>query len=71
MGSDCNDLSELGAEAEISLGKEMEKHVVTAPTVVSLPQGFPHCPLKITRLYKPFIFWDISLQPQNPPPTKH
>jgi hypothetical protein len=71
MGSDCNDLSELGAEAEISLGKEMEKHVVTAPAIVALHQGFPHCPLKINKLHKPFIFWDISLQPQNPPPTKH
>ena len=56
MGADCNDLSELGAEAEISMGKERERHIINKPTVVVQPQTFPHLPLTITKLYKPFIF---------------
>jgi hypothetical protein len=56
IGADVNDLSELGGEAEMSLGKEMERHIITTPTAVVLPRGFPHCPLAITKLDKPFIF---------------
>ena len=56
MGADTNDLSELGAEVEMSMGKEMERHIITTPTVIVQPKGFPHCPLTVTRLYKPFIF---------------
>jgi hypothetical protein len=56
MGADCNDLSELGAEAELCLGKEKEVHVINKPTVVVVPKIVPHCPLQITKLYKPFIY---------------
>jgi len=56
MGADTNDLSELGAEAEMSMGKEMERHIITTPTIVVQPKGFPHCPLAINKVYKPFIF---------------
>jgi len=56
MGADTNDLSELGAEVEMSMGKEMERHVITTPTIVQQPKGFPHCPLVVTKLDKPFIF---------------
>ena len=68
MGADCNDLGELGAECEISLGKEMERHTVTTPTVVALPKGVPHCPLAVNKLHKPFVFWDISLKIASVPP---
>jgi hypothetical protein len=56
IGVDTNDLSQLGAECEMYMGKEGEKHVITEPTVVIQPQGFPHCPLVVTKLEKPFIF---------------
>jgi hypothetical protein len=56
IGADCNDLSELGAEVEMYMGKEMERHVITRPTVVVQPRGFPHCPLVVTKVEKPFIF---------------
>lgn len=56
IGSDTNDLSVLGAEAEMCIGKEMERHIITTPTVVALPKGLPHCPLAVTKLDKPFIF---------------
>jgi hypothetical protein len=56
LGADTDDLGYLGAEAELSLGKEQEKHLITSPTVAVMPKGFPHCPLTITKLEKPFIF---------------
>ncbi len=59
MGTDLNDLSRLGAEAEIYLGKEMERHVINAPTAVVIPGGLAHCPLVITRVDRPMILTDI------------
>jgi hypothetical protein len=56
IGADMNDLSDLGAEAEMSLGKEQEKHIINTPTALVMPKGFPHCPVTITKLDKPFIF---------------
>lgn len=56
MGADPDDLTELGGEAELYMGKEMEKHVINKPTIAVQPQGFHHCPLVVTRLEKPFIF---------------
>lgn len=56
MGADCNDLSYLGAEVEMYMGKEMEKHVVTQPCVAIQPKGHPHCPLIVNKQEKPWIF---------------
>jgi uncharacterized RmlC-like cupin family protein len=68
MGTDLNDLSQLGGEAEIYLGKEMERHVVTSPTAVVVPGGLAHCPLVITRVDRPIILCDIRPF-GSPPPT--
>jgi hypothetical protein len=56
MGADCNDLGELGAEAELYMGKEMEKHVITKPCVAIQPKGHAHCPLIVNKQDKPWIF---------------
>jgi hypothetical protein len=56
LGADTNDLSYLGAEIEVCLGKEQEKHLINTPTVAVMPKGFPHCPVTITKVEKPFIF---------------
>lgn len=56
IGTDTNDLTRLGAEVEMAMGKELERHMFDTPTAVVLPQGFPHCPLAITKLTSPFIF---------------
>jgi uncharacterized RmlC-like cupin family protein len=58
LGMDTNDLSQLGGEVEVSLGDEMEKHLVTQPTAVVIPAGLPHNPLTITKVDKPFILLD-------------
>ena len=60
-GGNPADPEDFGAEVVIYLGKEMEKHVFTSPTIVNLPQGFPHCPLEITRVDRPIIQLEIML----------
>jgi hypothetical protein len=42
-------------------GEEMEKHVFTRPTIVSLPPGLPHCPLEVVRVDSPIIQIEIML----------
>lgn len=61
MGTDMNDLSKLGGEVEVSLGKEEEKHIISEPTAIAIPKGFPHLPAVIKRAYNPFLFMTISL----------
>ena len=56
LGTDPNDLSQLGGEYMMCIGEEMERHVVTVPSIMHLPKGLPHCPLYITRVDKPLIF---------------
>jgi uncharacterized RmlC-like cupin family protein len=58
LGMDSDDLSELGGEAEICLGEEMERHLITRPSAVVVPAGLPHNPLTITKVRKPFILLD-------------
>ncbi len=60
-GGNPNDPEDFGAEVVIYLGEEMEKHVFTSPTIVYLPEGFPHCPLEITRVDRPIIQLEIML----------
>jgi hypothetical protein len=60
-GGNPNDPEDFGAEVVLYLGEEMEKHVFTRPTIVSLPEGFPHCPLEITRVDRPIIQIEIML----------
>jgi hypothetical protein len=68
IGIDLNDLSRLGAEAEICLGKEMERHLIDVPTAVVIPGGLAHNPLVITRIDRPMILIDVRPF-GSPPPT--
>jgi hypothetical protein len=59
MSTDTSDLSNLGGEAELCLGKEMERHIINEPCAVVLPKGFLHLPLTITKIDRPFILTDV------------
>ena len=63
IGADTNDLSKLGGEIEVSLGKEEEKHLISEPTAILVPKGLPHLPAVIRRVYDPFLFMTVSLNP--------
>lgn len=67
MGADTSDLTQLGGEAEIALGKEMELFKITRPTAVIVPGGLAHNPLTITRVDKPFIMTDVRPYGMEPP----
>lgn len=59
LGSDPGNLYDLGGEAEFALGKEKELHVINKPTAVICPDNFPHCPLTITKVDRPFFLMDL------------
>ena len=61
FGYDPDDLRYLGSDMEISLGKELEKHTFSVPTVVVAPKALPHCPLVTERVYKPFGHFHLAL----------
>jgi hypothetical protein len=60
IGGNPENIDDLGAEVHICLGDELEEHVITSATVVSIPPGMKHCPLKVTKITRPFIFLEIS-----------
>lgn len=62
-GGNPMDIRDFGAEVELSLGEEMEKHVISTTTVVHIPKGLIHCPLNFKRVDRPIIFMNISLTP--------
>jgi len=64
IGSNPADAKDLGAEIELSLGEEGEKHVIDTATVICIPKGLIHCPLNFTRISKPVLFCNIYLAPE-------
>jgi len=67
IGGDPTDVRDLGAEVEVCLGEEGEKHVIDTATVVSIPAGLIHCPLNIKNVKKPIVFLEVSLTPKYKP----
>ncbi len=48
-------LCDFGAEVELCLGEEEEKHIINSSTVVYIPKGFPHCPIVFKTVTKPIV----------------
>jgi hypothetical protein len=63
VGGNPMDFQDFGAEVELSLGEEMEKHTISTATFVYVPKGLVHCPIEFKRVDKPIIFCAISLTP--------
>ncbi len=63
-GGNPLDVTEFGAEIEISLGEEGEKHIIDSPTLIHIPPGLLHGPMKFVRIDKPIEFLDIVLSPE-------
>jgi hypothetical protein len=62
VGSGLKDISKFDAEIEIALGEEGEIQTITKPSVVSIPPGMMHCPLRFKRLGQPVLFIEIVLE---------
>jgi hypothetical protein len=60
-----DDANDFQAEIVLYMGEEMEKHVFTKPTFVYIPEGFPHCPMEITRVDSPIIQIEIMIVGDN------
>jgi hypothetical protein len=63
FGYDPDDLSYLGADMALHMGKEYEKHLFSVPMVVAAPAGLAHCPLLTNKVYKPFGHFHLALNP--------
>ena len=61
IGGNPLDITDFGAEIEMTMGQEHEKHVITQTACVSIPANLPHCPLNIKKVDKPIVFLEISL----------
>jgi hypothetical protein len=60
LGSNPEDINDLGAEIRVCLGDELEEHIITSATIISIPPGLKHCPLTVTKITKPIVFLEIS-----------
>jgi hypothetical protein len=63
-GSDPAHAEEFGAEIELSLGKEGEKHLINKPSVICIPRDLVHCPLNFKKVTKPVLFCNVYLAPE-------
>ena len=64
IGGNPMNLSYLGAEIDLSLGEEQEKHTITEPSIVYVPKGMHHCPLNYRVVHQPFMCLDIFISPK-------
>jgi hypothetical protein len=64
LGSDPRNIGDFGAEVEISLGPEGEKHTVTSPSVLYVSPGLVHCPISYKKVDKPALHLDIFFAPE-------
>jgi hypothetical protein len=60
-GGNPDDHDDFQAEIVFCLGKEFEKHILTRPTIISIPSGLPHHPFEITRVDSPIIQIEIMI----------
>jgi hypothetical protein len=65
LGMDPDDIDYLGAEIEIDLGKEHERHFIDKPSVIVCPAGMPHAPQVTRWVDRPFAFFAVSLSGEH------
>jgi hypothetical protein len=64
LGSDPENPKDLGCEVEFCMGMEMEKHVFHESTLVFVPAGLVHGPVKFQNFKRPFIFIQANRAPK-------
>ena len=63
LGCDPANARDFGAEVELSLGTEGEKHIIDTATIVCIPKGLVHCPINFKKIGKPILFCNVYLAP--------
>jgi mannose-6-phosphate isomerase-like protein (cupin superfamily) len=61
VGGDPNNIHDFGAEIEVCLGEEMEKHLITTNAAITIPPGVYHCPINFLKVDKPVVFLEVML----------
>ena len=64
LGSDPENPKDLGAEFEVCMGEEMEKHIVNQSTLIYIPENTVHCPFTIHKVTRPFLFIQAHYGPK-------
>ena len=65
LGTDPDNPYDLGAEVEMHVGPEMEKHIITRSTIMCLPADFVHGPWRILKVTRPFLIVTINQSPKH------
>ena len=60
IGTNPDDPMDLGAEVEIYMGPEMERHVFNKTACIYIPPNFIHCPWRPFNVVKPWIFIEVN-----------
>ncbi len=61
LGMDPENPDALGAEIEVDMGKEHERHFIDKPAALVCPAGTPHMPQVTRWVDKPFAFFAVTL----------
>ena len=64
INADLYHPDEFDAEIEIFVGydvKNMEKHIITKPTILRLPGSMWHCPMDFKKIGKPIMFQAVYM----------
>lgn len=61
IGGKAMKVRDFGAEIELYLGEELEKHFITCSTAVYISKDLPHCPLNFKVIEEPIVFLVIML----------
>jgi hypothetical protein len=64
LGSDPEHPEDLGAEFELFMGEEMEKHIINKSTLIYVPENTIHCPFTIKKVTRPFLFIQAHYGPK-------
>jgi hypothetical protein len=64
IGSDPEHPEELGAEFELFMGEEKEKHIINKSTLIYIPENTVHCPFTILKVTRPFLFMQAHYGPK-------
>jgi hypothetical protein len=65
LGMDPENPDSLGAEMEVDMGKEHERHFIDKPSALVCPAGTPHMPSVTHWVDKPFAFFAVCLSGEH------
>jgi hypothetical protein len=59
-----DDILDLGAEVSVEIGEERETYTFNETSMICIPAGTPHGPVKVKKVETPIVHFTISLAPE-------